>query len=137
MYIFCVCVVKVVWWWKLIRTDHNLLLLWTMWLNIVLRLGILLSVIKRLNVWLNVIKYFSMIETLNLFYERNRIDSWVFSGIYRLTFTNHSKTDRMKLNKKIWKCGERGSNTRPSDLQSDALPTELSPQLIKCFLTFN
>ncbi|KAL3648155.1 Autophagy-related protein 8i [Castilleja foliolosa] len=25
------------------------------------------------------------------------------------------------------KCGERGSNTRPSDLQSDALPTELSP----------
>ena len=24
-------------------------------------------------------------------------------------------------------CGERGSNTRPSDLQSDALPTELSP----------
>ena len=30
---------------------------------------------------------------------------------------------------KNWKkkCGERGSNTRPSDLQSDALPTELSP----------
>ena len=27
-------------------------------------------------------------------------------------------------------CGERGSNTRPSDLQSDALPTELSPLLI-------
>ncbi|RID69253.1 hypothetical protein BRARA_C01354 [Brassica rapa] len=26
------------------------------------------------------------------------------------------------------KCGERGSNTRPSDLQSDALPTELSPR---------
>ncbi len=26
-------------------------------------------------------------------------------------------------------CGERGSNTRPSDLQSDALPTELSPQV--------
>ncbi|CAN1232540.1 hypothetical protein LINPERPRIM_LOCUS3631, partial [Linum perenne] len=25
------------------------------------------------------------------------------------------------------KCGECGSNTRPSDLQSDALPTELSP----------
>ncbi|KAL6515886.1 hypothetical protein OROGR_019191 [Orobanche gracilis] len=25
-------------------------------------------------------------------------------------------------------CGERGSNTRPSDLQSDALPTELSPR---------
>ena len=25
-------------------------------------------------------------------------------------------------------CGERGSNTWPSDLQSDALPTELSPQ---------
>ena len=25
------------------------------------------------------------------------------------------------------KCGERGSNTWPSDLQSDALPTELSP----------
>ena len=29
--------------------------------------------------------------------------------------------------KTIRKCGERGSNTRPSDLQSDALPTELSP----------
>ena len=28
------------------------------------------------------------------------------------------------------KCGERGSNTRPSDLQSDALPTELSPLTI-------
>ena len=28
-------------------------------------------------------------------------------------------------------CGERGSNTRPSDLQSDALPTELSP-LVDC-----
>ncbi|XVF15854.1 hypothetical protein REPUB_Repub09cG0192000 [Reevesia pubescens] len=27
----------------------------------------------------------------------------------------------------LQKCGERGSNTRPSDLQSDALPTELSP----------
>ncbi|KAJ7010618.1 hypothetical protein NC653_001164 [Populus alba x Populus x berolinensis] len=26
-------------------------------------------------------------------------------------------------------CGERGSNTRPSDLQSNALPTELSLQL--------
>ena len=26
-------------------------------------------------------------------------------------------------------CGERGSNTRPSDLQSDALPTELSPHV--------
>jgi hypothetical protein len=33
---------------------------------------------------------------------------------------------RKKKTKKI-KCGERGSNTRPSDLQSDALPTELSP----------
>jgi len=28
-------------------------------------------------------------------------------------------------------CGERGSNTRPSDLQSDALPTELSPHVLK------
>ncbi|RDX71430.1 hypothetical protein CR513_49233, partial [Mucuna pruriens] len=27
-------------------------------------------------------------------------------------------------------CGERGSNTRPSDLQSDALPTELSPHKV-------
>jgi hypothetical protein len=32
------------------------------------------------------------------------------------------------------KCGERGSNTRPSDLQSDALPTELSPL---CFIALN
>ncbi|KAJ6928510.1 hypothetical protein NC652_012589 [Populus alba x Populus x berolinensis] len=32
-----------------------------------------------------------------------------------------------KLNREREKCGERGSNTRPSDLQSDALPTELSP----------
>ena len=35
-----------------------------------------------------------------------------------------------KLIKKII-CGERGSNTRPSDLQSDALPTELSPLCAK------
>jgi hypothetical protein len=28
------------------------------------------------------------------------------------------------------KCGERGSNTRPLDLQSDALPTELSPLIV-------
>jgi hypothetical protein len=36
---------------------------------------------------------------------------------------------KLKLNEKKLKkhCGERGSNTRPSDLQSDALPTELSP----------
>ncbi|KEH37567.1 hypothetical protein MTR_2g041480 [Medicago truncatula] len=33
----------------------------------------------------------------------------------------------MKTNKSKNACGERGSNTRPSDLQSDALPTELSP----------
>ena len=32
-----------------------------------------------------------------------------------------------KNRKRKIKCGERGSNTRPSDLQSDALPTELSP----------
>ncbi|CAN0842543.1 hypothetical protein LINGRAHAP2_LOCUS3623 [Linum grandiflorum] len=32
----------------------------------------------------------------------------------------------MKKSKNVY-CGERGSNTRPSDLQSDALPTELSP----------
>ena len=37
-----------------------------------------------------------------------------------------------KLNRKREKCGERGSNTRPSDLQSDALPTELSPPVC-CF----
>jgi hypothetical protein len=38
-------------------------------------------------------------------------------------------------------CGERGSNTRPSDLQSDALPTELSPRddrsLVKVYMFFN
>lgn len=33
----------------------------------------------------------------------------------------------MRREKNIKLCGERGSNTRPSDLQSDALPTELSP----------
>ena len=33
----------------------------------------------------------------------------------------------LKTGKKTKPCGERGSNTRPSDLQSDALPTELSP----------
>ena len=36
--------------------------------------------------------------------------------------TNYKKIKRKE-------CGERGSNTRPSDLQSDALPTELSPQM--------
>ena len=39
-----------------------------------------------------------------------------------------------KLNRKKEKCGERGSNTRPSDLQSDALPTELSPPVC-CFFS--
>ena len=34
---------------------------------------------------------------------------------------------KIKGLKNIKQCGERGSNTRPSDLQSDALPTELSP----------
>ncbi|KAJ6946223.1 hypothetical protein NC651_001090 [Populus alba x Populus x berolinensis] len=36
---------------------------------------------------------------------------------------------RSKRENTSYVCGERGSNTRPSDLQSDALPTELSPQL--------
>ena len=36
-----------------------------------------------------------------------------------------------KLKKEKLDCGERRSNTRPSDLQSDALPTELSPQDVK------
>ena len=39
------------------------------------------------------------------------------------------KTCKIFFLKKIKFCGERGSNTRPSDLQSDALPTELSLQL--------
>ncbi len=34
-------------------------------------------------------------------------------------------------------CGERGSNTRPSDLQSDALPTELSPLLPSILTNLN
>ncbi|CAN1229086.1 hypothetical protein LINPERPRIM_LOCUS3074 [Linum perenne] len=38
----------------------------------------------------------------------------------------HTHTLSLNMNVKI-KCGERGSNMRPSDLQSDALPTELSP----------
>ncbi|KAJ6974099.1 hypothetical protein NC653_030234 [Populus alba x Populus x berolinensis] len=37
------------------------------------------------------------------------------------------KKPRNRWGKKEEECGERGSNTRPSDLQSDALPTELSP----------
>ena len=43
----------------------------------------------------------------------------------------HGKASVEKL-KKMKKCGERGSNTRPSDLQSDALPTELSPLFTSC-----
>ena len=38
------------------------------------------------------------------------------------------KVEEEKDKREKRKCGERGSNTRPSDLQSDALPTELSPQ---------
>ena len=38
------------------------------------------------------------------------------------------KREKRKEKREKRKCGERGSNTRPSDLQSDALPTELSPQ---------
>ncbi|KAJ6975792.1 hypothetical protein NC653_031583 [Populus alba x Populus x berolinensis] len=40
----------------------------------------------------------------------------------------HARDTNIDKKKKKKKCGERGSNTRPSDLQSDALPTELSPQ---------
>ncbi|KAF8109707.1 hypothetical protein N665_0093s0060 [Sinapis alba] len=48
-------------------------------------------------------------------------------AVGRLGF--HTSTLAIKNNaKKRLKCGERGLNTRPSDLQSDALPTELSPQ---------
>ena len=43
------------------------------------------------------------------------------SGYYEPISLNYTK-------KRNENCGERGSNTRPSDLQSDALPTELSPQ---------
>ena len=39
-----------------------------------------------------------------------------------------------KLNRQRELFGERGSNTRPSDLQSDALPTELSPP-VHCFFS--
>ena len=41
------------------------------------------------------------------------------------------KPSPLKMKWKVKACGERGSNTRPSDLQSDALPTELSPQLCR------
>jgi hypothetical protein len=40
----------------------------------------------------------------------------------KLKKTLNCETKMLKKN-----YGERGSNTRPSDLQSDALPTELSP----------
>ena len=40
------------------------------------------------------------------------------------------KNKKKKRKKNLKRCGERGSNTRPSDLQSDALPTELSPLLL-------
>ena len=45
---------------------------------------------------------------------------------------HHNKIIKYTFNNRNYKkiknsCGERGSNTRPSDLQSDALPTELSP----------
>ena len=43
------------------------------------------------------------------------------------TVVNQVKRWAWALEQKKSKCGERGSNTRPSDLQSDALPTELSP----------
>ena len=48
---------------------------------------------------------------------------------------NVQKTLKVVIKKLAWrrtKCGERGSNTRPSDLQSDALPTELSPLFTLC-----
>uniref|UniRef100_A0A2C9VX58 Uncharacterized protein n=1 Tax=Manihot esculenta TaxID=3983 RepID=A0A2C9VX58_MANES len=63
---------------------------------------------------------------LNLAYAGNleAFRSWAVIP-QRLTSLNSKET-------KIKDCGERGSNTRPSDLQSDALPTELSP-LNGCF----
>ena len=43
-------------------------------------------------------------------------------------FPSKKRREKFKNKRKDLKnCGERGSNTRPSDLQSDALPTELSP----------
>ena len=45
----------------------------------------------------------------------------------------HEKAS-VEKKKKMKKCGERGSNTRPSDLQSDALPTELSPLVDVVFM---
>ncbi|CAN1232819.1 hypothetical protein LINPERPRIM_LOCUS3706 [Linum perenne] len=44
-----------------------------------------------------------------------------------MTLTTQNKQNYKK------KCGERGSNTRPADLQYDALPTELSPLLFTIF----
>ena len=49
---------------------------------------------------------------------------WALIIVTWITLRQHKKIEE---NKKILVCGERGSNTRPSDLQSDALPTELSP----------
>ncbi|CAK7340452.1 unnamed protein product [Dovyalis caffra] len=46
-----------------------------------------------------------------------------------LTDTIITTSQLLKGKKNVKDCGERGSNTRPSDLQSDALPTELSPPL--------
>uniref|UniRef100_A0A6N2L031 Uncharacterized protein n=1 Tax=Salix viminalis TaxID=40686 RepID=A0A6N2L031_SALVM len=48
--------------------------------------------------------------------------------------TNPFSISNQQRKEKVVKCGERGSNTRPSDLQSDALPTELSPLLMSCTL---
>ncbi len=54
--------------------------------------------------------------------------SLILAGQTRKRKGNKGKNTKLRL------CGERGSNTRPSDLQSDALPTELSPQIACLFL---
>ena len=49
------------------------------------------------------------------------------NGLGQACYKNKRQVHRTARLSSKTTCGERGSNTRPSDLQSDALPTELSP----------
>ena len=80
------------------------------------------------------------LDLVYLYYQGGESPQW--DGLQLAPLMGRPKQNEIALSKEKWRmgktCGERGSNTRPSDLQSDALPTELSPliwQLHKRYLT--
>lgn len=71
---------------------------------------------------------YSSISTLNLETFCSPYHAITFRSIYSsILCPNYNGYSTPRIDSEDAR-GERGLNTRPSDLQSDALPTELSPQ---------